>query len=53
VAQSLRTTLVGQVFTLTVAEVDPMQLVVDPEAFTTDRALDLPLCENINRNSKA
>jgi hypothetical protein len=41
-------TLVGQVFIVTVAVVALMQLEAGLEAFTIDRALDLPLCENIN-----
>jgi hypothetical protein len=41
-------TLVGQVFIVTVVVVALMQLAASPEAFTTDEALDLPLCENIN-----
>jgi hypothetical protein len=41
-------TLVGQVFIVTVAEVALKQPKVDPEAFTTGGALDLPLCEKIN-----
>jgi hypothetical protein len=41
-------TLVGQVFTVMVVVVALMQPVVGPEAFVTDGALDLPLCENIN-----
>jgi hypothetical protein len=52
VAQSLRTTLVGQVFAIMMAEVSLMQPIVSPEAFTIDEALDIPLCENINRHSK-
>jgi hypothetical protein len=46
-------TLVGQVFIVTVAEVALIQLVAGPESFVTDGALDLPLCENINRHDKA
>jgi hypothetical protein len=41
-------TLVGQVFTITVVVVALMQPMVGPEAFATDKALYLPLCENIN-----
>jgi hypothetical protein len=41
-------TLVGQVFTVTVAVVALMQPTAGPEDFATDRAFDLPLCENIN-----
>jgi hypothetical protein len=48
VARSPQMTLVGQVFTVTVAVVAPMKPVTGPEAFATDRAPDLPLCENIN-----
>jgi hypothetical protein len=47
-AWSPQMTLVGQVFTFAVAGVAPIQPVTGPEAFTTDGALDLPLCENIN-----
>jgi hypothetical protein len=48
VARSLRITLAGQVFTIKVAVVAPIQPTIGPKAFMTDKALDLPLCENIN-----
>jgi hypothetical protein len=41
-------TLVGQVFTVTVVVVALKKPATGPEAFATVRALDLPLCENIN-----
>jgi hypothetical protein len=41
-------TLAGQVFTFAVAGVAPIQPTTGPEAFATDGALDLPLCEKIN-----
>jgi hypothetical protein len=40
--------LVDQVFTIMVVVVALMQPKTSPEAFVTDRAVDLPLCENIN-----
>jgi hypothetical protein len=40
--------LVGQVFIVMVEVVALMKPVMGPEAFMTDRALDIPLCENIN-----
>jgi hypothetical protein len=46
-------TLVGQLFIVTVAGVAPMQPVAGPEAFATGGDLDLPLFENIKRNSKS
>jgi hypothetical protein len=40
-------TLVGQVFAIMVVVVALMQPAPSPEAFATDGALDLPLCEKI------
>jgi hypothetical protein len=41
-------TLVGQVFTVTVAEVAPMEPMTGLEAFATDEFVDIPPCEMIN-----
>jgi hypothetical protein len=41
-------TLVGQVFSLTVAGVAPIELVIGLEAFVTGGAIDIPPCEMIN-----
>jgi hypothetical protein len=52
VAQSLRTILLDQVFSSTVAEVAPKQPTTGPESFMPGGDFDLPLCEMINRHSK-
>ena len=41
-------TIVGQVFVVTMVVLALMQPIAGPQAFTTDEALDLPLCEKIN-----
>jgi hypothetical protein len=48
VSQSPQMTFVGQVFTLAVVVVAPLQPAVDPKYFATGGALDLPLWEKIN-----
>jgi hypothetical protein len=40
-------TLVGQVFTITVAMMALMQTTIGLEAFATYGSLDIPLCEKI------
>jgi hypothetical protein len=42
-------TLVGQVFIVMVVVVALMKSTAGPESFTTSGALDLPLCEKINK----
>jgi hypothetical protein len=44
----LQMTLVGQVFVVTVAEVDSMEPMTGLEAFKTDGSIELPPCEMIN-----